>query len=527
MTDWRKIASDFQAVGNEAVLVGKKLGVCNCNACVKKREKELRQDVRDIFDCSKMSVPEPLALTWPSQIVRQIAADHNGSHLPRNIKRSALELKFLAEIALKNYDRAGKIPKNKITQCDCCGVLLNKTYANTVLLDGNPATYCKVCKSKLKKCEHCGEYKLSWNTQELKFRNYETRETYFKFVCQTCSENLLRCVVCGSHDTIASGNIVDTYIQGHGERRVCKVCMETMDRTCAGCGTQFVSMRRDDYCISCRIYNDPIVSYQTKPNPIFSIDEKRERIEATQLFTGIELEVEALSFQHDNKVALAKNAKAFWPSRFIYCKKDSSLRDGLEIITQPFSWMHFKSNKDNWENFFKLIQKCGYGAYKTAGMHAHLNKSAFTTWHLFKFCQFFYREECRNFLSSVSDRVDMLKNRHCKFTNISVTDTKFMAKSKDHPGFMDAHHYALSLAPRDSLEVRIFQSPDTVKEFYKNIEFIHAVHQYTRDVAPSDLWPSRFLQWLNKPENAPKFRNLINHILTSGRYSEKYVNLLK
>jgi hypothetical protein len=468
-----------------------------------------------------------LALDYPKQILKDIAIDL-GTHMRTdyNAKRKVVELRFLQIIAKENAERATKIPKNKITQCASCGVLINKKYENRVVFPDGERSLCKVCNDKYKQCHVCGKTHPKWAMRDLKFRDPHTDDISFKPVCGLCEEDLTRCAICGCAEPRTEDQEY-TQIGNSGLHWVCDCCKRENTYTCEVCNCQFVAVGRPKTCPDCKMYSEPIISYMSKPRPIFSIDQKREKAENTQLYTGVELEVEAVEDSAVTRRSLAMDAKVFWPPRFVYCKKDSSLRNGLEIITQPFSWMHFKTNKPKWKEFFTLIDHCGYGSYKTAGMHVHVNKTAFTTWHLYKFCQFFYREQNRSFLSSVSDRVNMRENRHCRFEEIDVKNTKFMAKHKNNAYGGDHHHCALNLSPANSVEVRIFQSPDTVKEFYKNIEFIHAVYEYTMNTPPSQMWPSRFLNWLKVPGNARRFPNLVNHILNSKRYGDAYVKLLK
>ncbi len=62
----------------------------------------------------------------------------------------------------------------------------------------------------------------------------------------------------------------------------------------------------------------------------------------------------------------------------IYIKTDSSLSDGLELVTHPMT-LNYHINSMPWEDICEMALKLGYRSHntKTSGLHVHINRSAF------------------------------------------------------------------------------------------------------------------------------------------------------
>ena len=117
-------------------------------------------------------------------------------------------------------------------------------------------------------------------------------------------------------------------------------------------------------------------------------------------FFGIELEVERKNsngLKHKYMAGMIQHDH--W-----YFKTDGSLTDGFEIVSHPMTFNYIKQSEKTFADSLKLLVENGYNSYdaNTCGMHIHISKANFTTWHLYRFLKFFV--ENKEFIVSISQR---------------------------------------------------------------------------------------------------------------------------
>jgi hypothetical protein len=191
-------------------------------------------------------------------------------------------------------------------------------------------------------------------------------------------------------------------------------------------------------------------------------------------FFGLELEVERKNsngLKHKYMAGLIKNEH--W-----YFKTDGSLTDGFEIVTHPLTFNYIKQDEKTFADSLKLLVENGYNSYdaNTCGMHIHISKGNFTTWHLYRFLKFFV--ENKEFIVSISQRkMEKLK----KWANIEDdNDTSLIYKAKKKDGNSE-RYVAINLKNTATIEIRIFRGTLNINSFMKNIEFAHALFMYSKE----------------------------------------------
>lgn len=191
-------------------------------------------------------------------------------------------------------------------------------------------------------------------------------------------------------------------------------------------------------------------------------------------FFGIELEVERKNsngLKHKYMAGMIEHEH--W-----YFKTDGSLTDGFEIVTHPMTFNYIKQAENTFSNSLKLLVENGYNSYdaNTCGMHIHISKNNFTTWHLYRFLKFFV--ENKEFITSISQRkIEKLK----KWANIEDdNDTSLIYKAKKKDG-NNERYVAINLKNSQTIEIRIFRGTLNFNSFMKNIEFAHSLFMYTKE----------------------------------------------
>jgi len=193
------------------------------------------------------------------------------------------------------------------------------------------------------------------------------------------------------------------------------------------------------------------------------------------------LEIEAESNVDDNN-DLAR--RVMGNETIIYCKRDSSIANGFELVTHPISWGYAKENiRDNGSirKILSRASKFGMRSFKTStcGMHIHISQEAFAgTIHLYKFLRLIYKN--KRFTKRMARRAGRRINEWASLETRPMT-VEQMAEEKRSV----SRHVAVNLNNNDTFEVRIFRgtlNPDSVM---MNICFVRSLIEYTRD-APLD-----------------------------------------
>jgi hypothetical protein len=221
-------------------------------------------------------------------------------------------------------------------------------------------------------------------------------------------------------------------------------------------------------------------------------------------FFGIELEVE----RKNSNGLKHKYMAGMIDHEHWYFKNDGSLTDGFEIVTHPMTFNYIKQAEKTFSDSLKLLVENGYNSYdaNTCGMHIHISKNNFNTWHLYRFLKFFV--ENKEFIVSISQRkMEKLK----KWANIEDdNDSSLIYKAKKKDGNSE-RYVAINLKNTQTIEIRIFRGTLNFNSFMKNIEFAHALFMYTKE--NKDVSLDGFKMYIESScdySNLKKFINLKN-----------------
>ncbi len=215
-----------------------------------------------------------------------------------------------------------------------------------------------------------------------------------KFVCDACLEefdiseqyDLGEGVYCP--DCIDEVSVICTHCEeriptdaneGTGETPLCASCVSDYYCFCVSCGRMLANEdahfidddEEDPYCSAChdvQQHRAAIHPYGYKPAPIFYGEGNR--------YFGIELEIDDAGKDNFNARSLLNVANAEHPH--IYIKSDSSLDEGMEIVTHPMS-MDYHQRQMPWEGILACAHDMGYRSHdtNTCGLHIHVSRRCF------------------------------------------------------------------------------------------------------------------------------------------------------
>ena len=281
-------------------------------------------------------------------------------------------------------------------------------------------------------------------------------------------------------------------------------------KKCVHCGDSIVDKPQGGgFCERC-INNLFLFNYSFKPESIkfFSKEEELDfspssiPLDSTMLY-GIELEVECVK---NRTLDTLVNAIISFPQKVVYCKRDSSIKYGFEIVSHPGSFKWWKENIESIEKILS-IRSAGFRSFNTdtCGIHIHMDKFLFSPSDIQKMHDFFRYNP--GFILMVSQRV---KNKLDRWAGIyHPGDAKVYYKCINKSGSVE-RHVAINLNPPKTVEIRIFRGTLNTKSFYKNIEFCDALYLFIKEVSMRECTLENFLKFVIF--NKEKYENLFEFL---------------
>ena len=220
-------------------------------------------------------------------------------------------------------------------------------------------------------CDYCGGEFPQSRQMDFRGRRY----------CQQCLDRETTvCSHCGCR-IWTSGNA------GTVEAPLCNDCFTNHYFYCHHCGALLRCVvayyENDDSdnsvacCYSCHYrhsshdlpYEDALHEYSYKPVPHFYGRGPR--------YFGVELEIDHGGEDTSNAEVLTDRGNCLG-CEHIYCKRDGSLEDGLEIVTHPMS-LDYHMDEMPWDCVIQEAVQLGYRSHQTGtcGLHIHVSRAAF------------------------------------------------------------------------------------------------------------------------------------------------------
>lgn len=252
----------------------------------------------------------------------------------------------------------------------------------------------------------------------------------------------------------------------------------------------------------------PHVQFYLTPSEI----EQKEN----NLYIGFELEFDytkrTLS-PTDKKRVIMDNNNILRSAEYLYYMLDGSVRNGLEMISQPSTYKFYLLNRNNFENIFNSVKSHGYVASSACGLHFHINKDFFSS----DLTSDEYYSSLQKLLTiwdkfwpdlvKLSKRTPQKLYRWAGKYNISpnsivdkIVDCN--VRGERNPSF--SKYMAVNLNHNDTIEFRIFSSTLDLDEFYAMLKFVVNV-AYTAKYKDDEYIKDCEFQSLISGNNLTKF----------------------
>lgn len=293
-------------------------------------------------------------------------------------------------------------------------------------------------------------------------------------LCGACSDSWVRsCDRCGS--------TVDTYVNSLYEIRdprdswsgeeVCSDCRYDLAYFCEPCDCYHFDTV-DCYADSGEL--DGLDDYSYKPEPRF------HGTSAEFEYFGAEIEMESENGRGQD--ALDNFRDTFTGAEFYY-KGDGSIysEDGFEMVSHPRTLDSWQSILPRLQDSMQYARQVGMRSWNTStcGIHVHIDTRAFGdgTAHLYRFTQFIYRNSAQ--MARLAGRGDV------EYAHYFTPDSRktYLANDIKHrrlTGRAGERYMAVNLQNHKTVEVRMFRGSLKPERLLANIEFLHALLNYTR-----------------------------------------------
>ena len=494
---------------NVSAFIGHGTGNCSCYRCRVQRE---LSGFSQFCEALKIEFGGMLPRNYDQSkgLNNPERLDSNDQPVPLTLETVDLLKAQISQITSYNKGRLETLTATmrvKHAYCYDCGKIHRKDLAHTVQDHGVAYFICADCvRTSYKLCEVCNS---------LKRRHLFTRVSSQSAICTECfNRKYYRCNRC-DNSFLLGDEYRFTFTTGTRSipHVLCPGCRTTL-RVCGGCGHHFFESERNftahrGLCGQCYQDRSSIKSYSYKPVPKFKDMGKGGKLREDTLMTGVEWELENCSMDsrgiasHDNEWH-ANALTDVMGEGFQYYKRDGSLSSGFEIVTHPFSWDFYTENKARIGTQVETAHANGLRAKSSCGIHIHMTKKAFSYAHLYKFVKFIYDIKNRPFMVELSQR-----GQESSYAAFRGADTCEMAKfAKRKTNVSGDRHSAVNCTGPNTIEVRFFGSTTNKTCFFKNIEFVYALYEYTSDCSFKHLKVADFICWLAKRANANKYRNL-------------------
>lgn len=477
--------------------------VCNCPNC--RRERADEHEGRLLLQIAPSL----------SQVPLRLDRQNNYNRYSPEFKYYDTEVRQKKILGLlKDVEQLNKIFKKEhlgstIKTCINCGLFHTPKYKHTIVHENKKYFLCSTCVKDYEKCGHCNTLQRDMDFDSV-YKNYEDHMAYNNGekisgakikLCSHCfQEYYKKCDLC---KYIQVSNQFIVLLHPSGSVTACNICCEKNKVPCYTCGKDsytFLDIYESHtvadryYCIACSENRIPIHNYTYKPFfQHFHSGLREGKVSSSALHFGFELEIERYASSL-GRITMAEIVKDKCGTDYIYVVQDSSIDEGIEVVSHPFTWSEYKENIDRWTNLLLFIRTKEWKANRPkVGFHVHMTKAAFTTFHLFKFLKFFYREHNKDFICVIAQRQPTSFSRFTSSDKLNI-----IANAKDKANRTDDHYNAVNLNNKNTVEVRVFRGTLEPLYFHKNIEFLHAVFKYSRDYSPKQMEYISFINYVQQ-----------------------------
>ena len=394
---------------------------------------------------------------------------------------------------------AGTITKKRITR--------NTNFDATYQLHDNQYINQDYFNDNYTKCDECSEYHITDDMTDVGGRSE------YKYICGYCLDNeYFYCEDCNTYQH--NDNMVTC---DWCDRITCENCSHMDDNNttlcdscynncyvCDDCGcymdSEYAYYCENDgntYCEDCYSSheNKAIHDYDYKPDPEFYGEAPR--------YFGVELEVDKGNYCDDTAEQITDDNEE------IYCKHDSSLDDGFEIVSHPCT-LDYHLNSLDWQGIMGTCLENSFQSHNavTCGLHVHISRKAFgnnTTEQDLNIAKliFLFEKYWEN-IKTFSRRTEAQVNRWASNYGLTTID-EAITESKNNNG----RYFAVNLTNDHTIEIRIFRGTLKYNTFAATLQFCELLMDAITEYSIQDI---QQLKWQDIVQGAKEYPELTEYL---------------
>jgi hypothetical protein len=226
--------------------------------------------------------------------------------------------------------------------------------------------------------------------------------------------------------------------------------------------------------------------------------------ETTPILYGVELEYHDLRQSGEKFLAILAQFQKDHGISFFFPKTDSSLSNGFEIVSHPFSKKWFYAHQNLFRNLLTLVYENGGKVNSGAGLHIHISRQGLTNKTKAKLFYFINERNNRSFMTQVSGRSN---DQYCKyFDSIPLLSLEGMACLEERSG----KHEAVNWKHDNTLEVRVFKSTTTSRKLFGRLEFLFSLFDFFRSEKQTTALTEKNYRAFVKQSNYTHIKSLLD-----------------
>lgn len=185
---------------------------------------------------------------------------------------------------------------------------------------------------------------------------------------------------------------------------------------------------------------------------------------------------------------------------------DSSIPNGLEMISQPATFNYHLSKKEGYENLFNFISEMGYKSHSlsSCGLHIHFNKTFYgnnvdlCTINLLYLVEKYWKD------------IVLLSRRN--YNSLVRYADKYYQKPeevlhtiKSNRYYHNMRYHAVNLTNDNTIEFRMYRGTLLIDDFLATLEFTRNLILAAKDKTPIEIQQVDIMDLVNTSKNLLKY----------------------
>lgn len=406
-------------------------------------------------------------------------------------------------------------------RCFSCGVPFSIMPASVTRHSLNGEQYCSLCIARCAQCdcvverrtpfrqgsmvycsaEHAAEHGTicgrcgSFVQRELVHPVVVSHERHEESWCRSChSQYAISCEECGTttdsrrrcHPPQTS---IEDLMNGHSFNPARRVFVTDGEES---------SMRRLDAilgsAISTRLRSaDTDRPRRSRPSGRTRVaaapaDPKAPIVPTPPLLFGLELEVEIADATRPRSTLLSIS------NEDVVFKRDGSLRNGVEIVSSPFSWRWWRETGEaRWLERIAALRAAGFRSFtpNTCGLHIHVSRKQFSSLALFRIMSLVYDNADRFIWLSQRNRFD-----YCHFDDSDANSKRQRIAKARNPNSGWNRYVAVNIpSTHPTVEFRLWRGTLNPSSFLKSVEATHAIVTFATTHGMHEMTWNNFVRY--------------------------------